>query len=118
MPNPPNKNRRRIFLEDIPCLRIEDIRRMVGGKKKLNLLERVTAFLPDGRSIELELVRRPGNLGGSFALLACPVCTRPSRTLRLFDETHGLACPRCLQQNSIRYRSQLQLRRPNPSTED
>ena len=98
----------RQFFEDLPDVKIEDVRRTLGGKRKLSAANSVTLFLADGRELEVKLVKKPGVLGGTYSLLVCPTCHRASKILRVIDYDPGLACVKCLQTiYKFKYRSQV-----------
>ncbi|HOX57853.1 MAG TPA: hypothetical protein PLC99_13280 [Verrucomicrobiota bacterium] len=102
----------RQFFEDLPNVKIEDVRRTLGGKRKLSAANSVTLFLADGRELEVKLVKKPGVLGGTYSLLMCPTCQRASKILRVIEEDPGLACVKCPQTiYGMKYRSQVIKRR-------
>ncbi|HOX42944.1 MAG TPA: hypothetical protein PK668_05080 [Myxococcota bacterium] len=100
--------RPRTYFEDLPALHLEDVRRQVGGRRKLAAASSVTVLLPEGREVQITIARRPGVLGGEELLFACPTCGRPCRVLRIVQHGPGLTCTRCLQVAcAAKYRSQV-----------
>lgn len=108
------QHHRRTYFEDLPTLRVDDLRRAVRGRRRLGETSRFTALLPDGREVALNLVRIPGRLGGMITLAECPECGRPCYVLKVASWGSGLACVRCLQTIcAVKYRSQvLQVQKP------
>jgi hypothetical protein len=93
-------------MEDYAKIRVDDIRHLVGGRRRLKLLNSVTVHLAD-RDVPVELARGKANLGvdGKIIFLLCPACGRHALVLRVVPE--GLACWACLRRGGVKYGSQL-----------
>lgn len=93
------------LMEDFPKVHVDDVRRLVGGRRRLKTLSAVTIHLPD-RDVPVELARGKANLGpgAQITFLTCPICGRRALVLRVVPE--GLACWSCLRRNGIKYSSQ------------
>ena len=95
----PQRRAGQVYLEDFEKLTLEDIRRMVGGRRKFHETQAVTVHLPDGRNVYVPFIRTPANLGGGeLPWLKCPVegCHYKVRILRLVPDDPGLMCQRCM----------------------
>ena len=91
-----------------PPVYLEELRRAAGGKRKFNLAPHCIVTLPDGRHVQVDLIRRPGVLGGQMTLAACPSCGRACRVLRIAQDSPGLCCLHCLrEQYGAKYLSQI-----------
>jgi len=77
-------------------LHLAEIRQAAGGRQRFKAVRFVDLELPDGRTVRVEVVRRPANLGGTQALLVCPTCKRDARVLRIVEWGVGLGCSRCI----------------------
>jgi len=98
----------RTYFEDLPALHLEDVRRQVGGRRRLAAASSVTVLLPEGREVQITITRRPGVLGGEELMLGCPTCGRACRVLRVVQHGPGLTCTKCLQVAcAAKYRSQV-----------
>lgn len=75
---------------------LAEIRQAAGGRQRFKAVKFVDLELPDGRTVRVEIVRRPANLGGTQALLVCPTCKRDALVLRIVEWGVGLGCSRCI----------------------
>lgn len=95
------------LVEDHARLDIADIRKAVGGRRKLKLVDRVTLHL-DRADVEVELTRNRANLGDGFVTyMICPCCRRRASVLRLLPDGHGAVCGVCVRRAGARYASQV-----------
>lgn len=93
-------------IDYVPALRVEDVRRALGGRKAFNRATACDVTLPDGRTVSVETVAIRGNLGsGYYRLLRCPACGRACRVLRIMAE--GVGCAADLLAHGARYRCQI-----------
>lgn len=97
---------RRCLVEDFSPIRLDDLRRAAGGRKRLNRVNRCQVSIPSGADLEVNLVHRAANLGGEMVMMCCPSCGNACRVLRVVAE--GLVCLHCLRaMYSVKYLSQL-----------
>ena len=83
------------YIDDFEKLSIDDVRRLVGGRRKLREAESLTVHLNE-MDILVQLVRGPANLGnGLVTYLSAPCCGRRVTTLRIVPG-HGLLCVACV----------------------
>lgn len=101
-------------IEDFAPVDVADIRRAVGGRKKLRGIDAATVHLPDGRDVLVQLARSPSSFGrGEIVFTLCPACGRKARVLRVAPVDAGLICGQCVRRiYSVKYGSQVQRRDP------
>lgn len=98
------------LVDDFPAIRIADLRRAAGGRKKFGRADYCSVCLPDGRVVRVDLEELKTNLPGHFLMKSplCPTCGQVVRVIRVVPFGTGLACMRCIQKRlSGRFRSQL-----------
>ena len=102
------------FIEDYAPVDVADIRRAVGGRKKLRAVSTATVHLPDGRDVLVQLARSPSSFGrGEIVFTLCPACGRKARVLRIAPVDAGLICGECVRKVfAARYSCQVQRREP------
>jgi hypothetical protein len=95
------------IVEDHPRIDINDIRKAIGGRRRLKAVDRVTLHL-DGGDVDVELVRNRANLGDGFiTYMTCPSCSRRISVLRLLPDGRGAVCGACVRRAGARYSSQM-----------
>ena len=87
-----------MLFENLPSFRVDDLRHSLRGRRRLRLIQSITATLPDGRTVQVNLCKVPGRLGGQMVMACCPTCDRPCRVLKVIWWDPGLTCLRCLRQ--------------------
>jgi hypothetical protein len=94
------------LMEDYAKVLVADLRRAVGGRRKLKAVSSVTISVGEN-DFAVSLVRGPANLGidGRITFMICPSCGRRISVLRVVPE--GLACWSCLRKAGTKYQSQL-----------
>ncbi len=107
-----------LYVEDFSAVDIHDIRRAVGGRRKLRQLEEVDISLRDERIVTVKLVRSRTNIGNGFIIdFLCPGCGRRVRVLRVVPGAEGLVCRQCLNKKfGARYKSQERHRKQGDDT--
>lgn len=100
-----------ILVEDFPAIRLQHLRKAARGRKRFNQSSHCTVDLADGRSVRVDLLRTPTNLGHLMTLPICPTCRRLCRVLRVVPFEPGLACARDLKEiYNARFESQVRQR--------
>jgi len=95
------------LVEDYARVTTDDLRRLLGGRKKLKAASAVTLHL-DGADVDVELTRNRANLGDGFVTyMTCPLCRRRVSVLRLFPDGRGAVCGVCVRRAGARYSSQM-----------
>ena len=86
-----------VLIESFPAIHLEQVRLLVGGRRKLNAAESVDIDLEGGRTVCVELLRRPANYGDKpQVFFSCPSCRGACRVLRVVAEVPALRCGSCL----------------------
>lgn len=98
-----------LALDDYQRVDVTDLRRLIGGRRRLRGAEAVTLHLA-AADVTVELTKCASNLGGGrwYQLMVCPICSRRVAALRLLPGGTGAACRSCLHDRGARYSSQLQ----------
>jgi hypothetical protein len=103
--------RRQYVIEEFPIVDLGDIRRAVGGRRKLRKVTSVTVDLPGGRSVPVSLVRAPANIAGNIVYALCRRCGHRARTLRIVPTHDALVCAGCVKAlYGAKYESQITMR--------
>ena len=99
------------MIEEFPVVDLGDIRRAVGGRRKLRTVTSVTVDLPGGRSVPVSLVRAPANIAGRLVYALCRRCGHRARTLRIVPTRDALVCAGCVKAlYGAKYASQITTR--------
>ena len=96
-------------LDDFPRIDVADIRKLVGGRKRLKAADSVVLHLA-AVDLSVSLTKCESNLGAGrwYTLLICPSCSRRVAVLRLLPGGTGAACGTCLRRvTRARYSSQI-----------
>ncbi|MCP4607008.1 MAG: hypothetical protein GY847_41930 [Proteobacteria bacterium] len=89
--------REAIYQDSFPKVTLDDIRRLVGGRRALRRSKSVVVHLLDGRVVEIFLGSFKSNIaGGLHREPLCPRCNRRTRTFRVIQGGSGLVCRHCL----------------------
>lgn len=86
--------RKRHLVEDYGVVRLDDVRRAAGSRRRLRTIDQVSVQLPTGEEVVVRLVRAPADFGGMQSMMECPRCKRRCRSLRMAGG--GLVCLVCL----------------------
>ena len=86
-----------VYIDDFPTVDIQDVKRLLGGRRRLREATGVSIHLPGDRDVPVRFTSLPANLGGGrIKYMACPVCERPVRVLRVVPSAPHLMCGRCV----------------------
>jgi hypothetical protein len=96
------------LVEDYARVTTDDLRRMLGGRKKLKAADSVVLHLA-AADVPVMLTKCASNLGAGryYTLLVCPSCSRRVAALRILPGGTGAACGACVRRAGARYASQM-----------
>lgn len=101
--------RTRTYVEDFGRIDLLDVRRSLGGARRLKDNDCCMVELPDGAAVQVDLVRQPHGFGTS-TFLSCCRCNRSCRVLHITGLLERLVCLACLKNTfSAKFRSQVPL---------
>ncbi len=101
-----SRSRTRAYVEDFGRIDLVDVRRSLGGARRLRDSDGCLVELPDGAAIQVDLVRQPHGFGTGI-FLSCCRCGRACRVLHITGLLERLVCLKCLKNVfSAKFRSQ------------
>lgn len=99
--------RKRTYVEDFGRVDLRDVRRSLGGARRLRYSDCCVVELPDGAAVQVDLVRQPHGFGTGIYLSCCR-CSRACRVLHITGLLERLVCLMCLKNAfSAKFRSQV-----------